>query len=68
MEYARTDQEVSDLMEENARLYEALEAADYYIDRLQKAWLGTRVTDMGEAANRYCLIGLPLLEAHRGDN
>ena len=45
-------------------LYEALKAADYYIDRLQKVQLGQKVRDLPEAGEHYCHTALPLLEAY----
>lgn len=45
-------------------LYEALKAANYYIDRLQKAQLGQRVCDMVEAGDYYCRFALPLIDAY----
>lgn len=46
------------------QLYEALKAADYYIDRLKKLCLGTKVRDLAEAASHYCHVALPLIEAY----
>jgi hypothetical protein len=46
------------------RLYEALKSAAYYVDRLEKVYIGQRVCDLGEASNHYQCTALPLIEAY----
>lgn len=45
-------------------LYEALKAAAYYVDRLEKAYLGQKIRDMAEASSHYQHTALPLIEAY----
>lgn len=43
--------------------YEALKAADYYIDRLEKVQRRHVVRDMTEAMEHYRRVGPPLIAA-----
>ncbi len=49
------------------RLFEALKAADYYIERLEYAQRRRKVTDMTEAMEYYHRVGPPLIAAYEGD-
>lgn len=46
------------------QLYEALKAAEYYIDRLERVRMRRKVRDLGEAASHYEHTALPLIKAY----
>lgn len=45
-------------------LYEALKAAEYYIERLERVQMRKRVTDMCEAMEHYQRAAIPLVKAY----
>lgn len=45
-------------------LYEALKAAEYYIDRLERVQMRKRVTDMCEAMEHYHHAAAPIIKAY----
>ena len=49
-------------------LYEALKAAEYYIDRLERVQMRKRVRDMTEAMEHYRREALPLIAAYEREN
>lgn len=44
-------------------LYDALKAAEYYIDRLERAQMRKRVRDMTEAMEHYQRTAIPVILA-----
>lgn len=47
------DRTTDEIIAENDRLRAALDAADYYIGRLERCRAGKTVTDLGEAESGY---------------